>query len=399
MRVLFVSAGYPPGARGGTEIHARDLAVALRARGVEVAVFCRESDPSRKDYEEREDVVDGVRVRRLKYDFGDVSDFSAIHDNPKIDAAFLRFAKEFRPDVVHVHHVTCLSSGILDAARDGARAVVMTLHDFWTVCPRGQRITPKLERCDVVDRATCAPCLDSLWPHFGMTREKLDAADVVMRRRLNSMDALLAPSAAHRESMLEFGLDPARVVVLPHGLPLERYATARRPRAAAKRVGFIGSVLPTKGVHVLVDAFVSAGLKDATLAIYGEAPNFHGDTDYLRRLKDAAKGARVEFRGAYDPEDLAAILRDLDLVVAPSLWRESFCLTVREAFAAGVPAIASDLGGLSEAFEDGVGGRKVPPGDAAAIAARLSEVVGDPAAYARLVATVPEVKSVAQNAE
>lgn len=394
MKILFVASGYPPGARGGTEIHAHALARGLVGAGHEVAVFCREGGTGRPDYAERDEVVDGVRVRRMAYDFGDATHFGLIHENPRIDDAFARFAVETRPDVVHVHHVTCLSTGILDRARAMGIPAVMTLHDYWTVCPRGQRITPELERCDTLDRERCAPCLARLWPHFDVRPEVLRDLDVRIRGRLLGCAALIAPSAAHRAGMLEFGLDPSRLRVVEHGFDAAPLAAARRPRTSARRFAFLGSVIPSKGVHVLVEAFKGLGRADVTLDVHGEAPPFHGDSGYLDRLRAAAAGvAGVRFHGAFDPADLPRLLRDVDVLVAPSLWRESFCLTVREAFAAGVPAVASDLGGLAEAFVDGRGGRKFPAGDVSALARVLRGLADDDAAYAALVASVPPTRS------
>ncbi|HYC76670.1 MAG TPA: glycosyltransferase [Planctomycetota bacterium] len=392
MRVLFVAAGYPPGARGGTEIHARDLAQALRRQGHEVAVFCRESDPRRPDYAERDEVVDGVAVRRLKYDFGDAHRFERIHENPRIDDAFARFRDAFAPDVVHVHHLTCLSTGVLDRAGDKGARVVATLHDFWTVCPRGQRITPELERCDVLDRSKCAPCLARLWPHFDLTPEVLRAADDRLRARLRRCDAWIAPSRFHRDRMAEFGLDPARFRVVEHGLDLAPLVAARRARTELRRVGFLGSVIPSKGVHVLLRGFLEAAATrpGLSLDVFGEAPSFHGDAGYLDRLKaEVPPGAAVRFRGAYDPAELPTLLAGLDLVVVPSVWWESFCLTLREAFAAGAPVLASDLGAMAEAFEEGRGGRKFRAGDSHALAQRLGELADDLEAYRALVASVP----------
>jgi rhamnosyltransferase len=395
MKILFVGAGYPPGARGGTEIHMRDLAQALRGRGHELSVFCREGDAARPDYAVRDEVVDGVAVRRVNYAFRDASDFAFIHENPRFDALFAEHLSTTRPDLVHFHHLTCLSTSLLDVARRAGAPTVMTLHDFWTVCPRGQRITAALERCETLDRTQCAPCLTRLWPHFTITPETLGALDERLRARLDGVDLLISPSEEHRRKMLEFGLDPARHVVVAHGLASEGLAAARRPRTELRRVGFIGSVIPSKGVHVLVEAFRRAAVPGLTLDLYGDVLNFHGDVGYGERLRSAAGDAPVVLRGGYDPEALPGILRDLDLLVVPSLWRESFCLTAREAFLAGVPVLASRLGGLAEAFVDGEGGRFFAPGDVAELALRLRELATDDGAFRALAQKIPAVRTLA----
>ena len=99
---------------------------------------------------------------------------------------------------------------------------------------------------------------------------------------------------------------------------------------------------------------------------------FHDDRDYLDRLKSRAIGLRnVFFHGAYLPAELPRILSELDVLVVPSLWWESFCLTIREAQLAGVPVIASDLGAMREALDGEECGLLFHAGDARELADRI----------------------------
>ena len=221
--------------RGGTDVHAHALGTELRRLGHEVAVFCREGDAGRPDFQTRSFEVDGIPVVALNYNFGDAADFSFIHRNARIEDAFVAELERVRPDVVHVHHLTCLSTGMLDRVAERGIPLVMTLHDFWMVCGRGQRIRKELEVCEDLDRERCAPCLQDLWPHFAreITPDRLRGVDADVRARLLRCDALISPSGFHRDRMLEFGLDPARLHVVEHGLAAapRRLSRAGRPRA------------------------------------------------------------------------------------------------------------------------------------------------------------------------
>ena len=86
MKALFVSAGYLPQSLGGTEVHAHALARALHGAGHEVAVFCRDGDSARPDYDVRTYVHEGVPVTAVNYNFGDAKDFGWIHRNERIEA-------------------------------------------------------------------------------------------------------------------------------------------------------------------------------------------------------------------------------------------------------------------------------------------------------------------------
>jgi rhamnosyltransferase len=393
VKVLFVSAGYLPAGRGGTDVHAHALASELTRLGHQVSVFCREGDPERPEFATRTWELGGIPVVGLNYNFADAADFSFIHRNPRIEQAFVDHLDRVRPDLVHVHHLTCLSTGILDRVAERGVPLVMTLHDFWMVCGRGQRIRKELEVCDDLEREKCAPCLKALWPHYDITPNRLRAVDAEIRARMRRCDALISPSRFHGERMLEFGLDRDRLRVVEHGLPRPASAS-RRVRDRVRTIGYIGSVIPSKGVHLLVEAFNRLARPELRLRIHGEAPPFHGDAGYADRLRAMPHtGLDVKLTGAYEPSRVFELLEEVDLLVVPSLWWEAFCLTIREGFLAGVPVVASDLGAMREAFEDGRGGRRFTAGDPGDLHRKLAEIVDDPAQYRSLVESIPESRT------
>lgn len=384
MKILMIGAGYPPGARGGTEVHMRQLATALVSEGHDVRVFCRRGEASDPEYAGLEESHERVSIVRINNTFRNTRTLDAIYSDKEIDKALLAELKSHPPDVVHVHHLTCLSTTLLEVVKEHDIPLVMTLHDFWMVCARGQRITPELEICTTLDRDRCAPCLNKLWPHFDITANHLRMIDKELRQRLLLCDRLLTPSEHHRVKMLEFGLDPARIVALPHGIDETAIAEIPRRVFPPRRIGFLGSVIPTKGVHLLVEAMNRIGNPNLECHIHGEAPGFHGDTGYLDRLKSLArKDLPFHFHGSYEQADLPRILASVDLIVVPSLWWESFCLTIREAMTAGIPVIASDLGAMHEALTDAEPGLLFRAGDPDDLAHKIHHLCSDAAHYGR----------------
>ena len=116
----------------------------------------------------------------------------------------------------------------------------------------------------------------------------------------------------------------------------------------------------------------------AALDVWGNAVPYHGDDSFLDRVFGRLpEDAPVQYHGPYGTGDLPRILAEMDVVVAPALWQEAFGLTIREALAAGRPVLASRIGGLQDAIQDGIEGRLLPPGDAAALAGALQELAGD----------------------
>ena len=118
------------------------------------------------------------------------------------------------------------------------------------------------------------------------------------------------------------------------------------------------------------------------------------ERDYPKLLRSLAARRDVEFLGAVDDNELARSYRAAAAVVIPSVERTTYGrrvavsellgLVALEAMASGTPVIASRTGGLPEIIKDGCTGYLVPPGDVAALRAKIVQVLGDPTAAARL---------------
>jgi glycosyltransferase involved in cell wall biosynthesis len=194
---------------------------------------------------------------------------------------------------------------------------------------------------------------------------------------------------------VDYGVPPERIVVVENGLPLQRWAAYRAPpppTGGPLRIGFIGSVLPSKGVHLLVEAFRQLGDPSGMrLDIWGEVLPFHNDRSYGERLAALRRGyeSAITLHGAYANDELPSILARLDVVVVPSLWYEAFGLTIREAFLAKVPVVVAGHGAMAEAVEHGRTGLTFEAGDKHALADALRRLADDPALRAHLAGGGP----------
>ncbi|MFN7147482.1 MAG: glycosyltransferase, partial [Myxococcota bacterium] len=135
MRILHVAHGWPPDGLGGTELYAAALADAQARAGHVVAHWT----PA------------GLPRRRLR--------FRETFARPEAEADFTRALDAARPDVVHVHHLTGASMGIPALAKDRGARVVVTLHDAWLACARGQLVDRDGETCAGPSEARCGRCL------------------------------------------------------------------------------------------------------------------------------------------------------------------------------------------------------------------------------------------------
>ncbi|QDU84399.1 Mannosylfructose-phosphate synthase [Planctomycetes bacterium Pla163] len=193
---------------------------------------------------------------------------------------------------------------------------------------------------------------------------------------------------------------PPRVVHQPNGIDTRRLddvpaVPVHSAGAATERVrlGFVGSLTKHKGVHLLLDAY--AQLSDATrerlpLVIHGDST----DRAYVARIADRARELGVEYAGAFDGDRLPEVLAGIDCLVVPSIWYENFPTVLREAFAAGRIAVASDLGALPESVRDGVDGLLYAPDDADDLARVLRRLVEEEGLLARLLEGRPRVRTI-----
>jgi glycosyltransferase involved in cell wall biosynthesis len=211
------------------------------------------------------------------------------------------------------------------------------------------------------------------------------------RRVFGAMDAVVAHSEQSAARLRnEVGLDPAKVRVVPHGafdyltrLPEEKPLPPELEGAEGPVILFFGLLRPYKGIENLLEAFgqVAASNEAAELWIVGNPRIDAGPL--LRRASETGGRVRTVTRFVDDAE-IPAIFRRADLVVLPYLDAEhSGVLYTGLAF--GKPLLLSAVGDFPEVAETGAA-RLVPPGDTAALAATLEELVGDKAARAEMAA-------------
>ncbi len=315
-------------------------------------------------------------------------------------AALTRLLDQWRPDVVHVHHVyERLTLSVLDALRRRGVPTVMTLHDYKPVCPNYRLYTggEPCTRClsgryvEVVRNR----CLEgSRW------RSVAAAADAYLagaRDVYGAVGAFVAPSAFLRDRVVEGGLPAERVRVLPN--PVVAAPAPRGEPPAGAPALFAGRFVAEKGIGTLLDAAAllgagapagppgslsrpgsfgppgpGAGVDGVRLRMVGS-----GRLDGQVRRRVAVQGLPVELAGPSDPAGVAHELRAAACAVVPSTWWENCPMAVLEAAGQGVPVVASAVGGIPELVEDGGTGLLVPPGDAAALAEAVGRLVRDPA--------------------
>lgn len=430
MKILFLCHFFPPTHTSGAENYTFNLAHAFVQQGHQVQVLCAGSWDRGERYWNgyTDETYAGIQVRRLQLCWHKAPDPNRyLYDNP-VTAAHLRdWLAEIRPDIVHITSCYTLSASVIQVCKDAGLPVVLTLVDFWFLCPSLHLLRSDGALCD--GQTTPWQCLRCLmagakayrWParllpdvaikpvlsaasrnvtlnrQRGMRGMALNMAErkQVMSRQLQQVDVLLAPSRFLAETHAAV-IDGLPLRVQPHGHDLAWLADdkGKTSSSSAVRFCYIGQITHDKGVHVLVEAFLRLDPSSkAELDIWGSL----NDSAYVARIRElAARSRNIHLRGRFPREQLAAVLAEADMVVAPSIWYENNPLVIQEAFAAGVPVIVSDLGGMAEFVQHEVNGLLFARADAASLAEQMKRVLREPALLTRLRAGIPAVKTIQQ---
>jgi glycosyltransferase involved in cell wall biosynthesis len=205
------------------------------------------------------------------------------------------------------------------------------------------------------------------------------------QRAFRRVDAAYACSETVCEVLRAKGFDkPAPIVTF--GVDTEAFRAApkaRKPLSRPLTIGFIGRMLPGKGLNVLADALAKLQSEPWQLLVVGDGPEREG---FERRLTEAGLRNRAEFTGAINFAQVPEYFHEMDLMVIPTETtkriREQFGRVIVEAMASGVPVIGSTCGAIPEVIGDA--GLVFPEGDADACAAGLRQLLLDEALRERI---------------
>jgi glycosyltransferase involved in cell wall biosynthesis len=346
------------------------------------------------------DTYEGIPVWRLSFDMAHAADDRWAYDNPLLNQWFTAYFQRYRPDIVHCQAGYLLGAAPLSAARAGDIPTVLTLHDYWFLCPRITLQRGDGSPCTTIpeDPAGCAWCMRLESRRYRLPERASgglvgraahmialqDGRRQIAERRswllpaLAEPDAVIAPSRFLAQRFAPF-VRSERLHISRLGLDLAPFLRSRRPAPnGTLRIGFTGQIAPHKGVHLLVEAcraLQPRGQK-VELHLYG---GLEARPDYVARLRRlAGDDRRVQFHGRFENHKVAQIMSGLDLVVVPSIWYENSPLAILEAHAAGAPVVTAALGGMAELVRDGVDGLHFAAADATDLARQLQRLLDEP---------------------
>jgi len=388
MKVLQVIHGFPPYYMAGSEVYTYNLCQELKKEN-EVYVFTRIENPYEDPYTVTDEEYRGIKIRRVNKPQRDYT-LTDKYLDIKMDELFAQYMEEINPDIVHIGHLSHLSTNLPRISKDNNIPVIYTLHDFWLKCYRGQLVKPDLRICEGPSEENCLDCVRTTF------KGKWDIEDIKMYRKhmdevISYIDLLLSPSKFLLNFYASNGVDRSKLIYSKYGFNKGLINRTERKYSKGSEIsfGFIGRVIPVKGVKLLMEAF--SELNKGELHLFGsvgrQKPFFEKYTN-----------DRVVFEGPFDNWKINEVLEKIDVLVVPSLWYENSPLVIQEAFLAGIPVITSNIGGMAELVENGVNGFTFKVGDKDSLKEVMKKIIEDPKILNDLQVDNKKVRSIEDDA-
>jgi len=371
IKILFVNVYFSPQSQGGAtrimESHIRHI-LSSHSEEFEIHVLTTEADPGHwEPYSLEQYPYGDALVTKLRIPLRDWAD----HEDEQVHAFCLEYYRRNEFDLIHFHSIQMLTASAVDAARELRIPYLITLHDGWWLSrylflmdARGQMIDP----ADPFSGSN-AETDDLLWLLERKNR---------LYRCLHDAHTVLAVSETFRK-LHEDAAISARLVTNENGLELFEIVP-RVPAPDGKvRVMHIGGMSVHKGYDLLQTVVTDGHFNNLEVTVIDHALE-PGETYH-----DRWGTTPVKFMAKTRQSEVNQLYSQMDVLVAPSLWPESFGLVTREALYAGVWVIASDRGSVGDAIEDGVSGRVVDVSsrEGEGLALALREVDDNPELYTR----------------
>jgi len=438
MRILFVAHQFFPEHYAGVEIVTLGLAQELRDRGHETYVLAPKRsilgsgiEPGEiEDYE-----FGGVPVRRIgRPKEGLLRPYRLGYENEVMVWRTREYMREVRPDVVHAEHFQGLGASVIPVLKEFGAPLVYTATDFWTICPVVDLRRHDGAMCEGPELTHCVRCVATR--HSGskagiaMKAVMDKTPDAVfktagglsgtplsktfplsqvwalkerpgyIREHMEQVDHIIAYTRLMKDLLLANGIGIGKIGISYYGIDTSRISRVPQERSLPPplRIGFIGTLAPHKGCDILVRGVRSLPRElGATLDVYGNLERFESFVDELRRL--AGDDERINFAGPFARERVGQVLSELDVLVVPSRWYENQPGVIFEAFAAGMPVVAADLGGMSEFVKHEENGLLFVPENAKDLARQLRRLGEEPGLLEKLHAGIGHVKTVEENVD
>lgn len=301
----------------------------------------------------------------------------------RVEEEFVEFLNKKNIDLVDFQHLNGLGASLIEITQKRNIKTVVTMHDYWFICPNLFLYTRAFELCDgPAEGAKCLQCYPSEKSKLLMRHNYLHD------QLLKNTNEIIVVSNSLKLKMLEEGIPEHKLNVVYPALAIEP-KNKRKKSSNTLRIGYIGAISAHKGIHILLKAFEQLAHFDIELHLFGSANAY-----WRKKVKEQEqKYDNLYWYGAYKSNELSGLLESIDLVLIPSILPETGPLVVQEALRNSIPVIGARIGGIPEYINKEYGSLFIP-GSAESLVTELRNVIKDPAIIEKWKANIPAFPSI-----
>lgn len=272
--------------------------------------------------------------------------------NNEVEKRFINILDEIKPDIVNFQELAGIGASLVGIAKDKGFPTILTLHDYWTICPRFFLLDTDWNYCSGPNFGLkCTTCFDS--KNLDKLQRDLMLRYDMLNKFMKKVDYIITVSESLRKKIIEHGIEETKVITVYPSLEIKvNTHLPKIDRSLNKiRLAYIGAIQPHKGLHVAIEAFKRIPADSAELHIYG-----YMDRLYRRTIDNLVKNIdNIFINGSYDSKELSNIFSQIDVLLVPSIVPETGPLVVQEALRHKIPVIGSNIGGIPEYVNESYG--------------------------------------------
>lgn len=429
MKILLVTHTFLPKYVAGTEVYTYGLAKEL-SKNNDVSIFTTEPLSKYNDYKIIKTNYENLSVYCLRKNIRDDCTFENTYNDKSALKPFKRLLTKIKPDIIHYQHIMHLSPELIEIGNSLKIPQLITLNDFWFQTMLFNRISSddKL-MLDFTDEAASLDLAKIYGTGFFYSSktskknkfhikmmikkilykfykkifyfteieeylEKIKLRNFMMRQGLRLTDLIIFPTLFLYQEFSKWGFEAKKTLVSSHGINTEIFTNnVNKTKSPFLRFGFIGSIIPSKGLDILLKAWSKVIGTNIQLKIYG---NLDTNKKYKKEIMKLRKNCKnVKFLGTFPPNKIADIFSGIDVLIIPSRWFENAPLVLRNALLSKTPVIATNLGSLIELVNEKKSGLLFENENDGDLAEKINSIIKDKKILSSF--DFPKQKSIEEN--
>jgi glycosyltransferase involved in cell wall biosynthesis len=423
MKIFQVLNHFLPQQTAGTEVYTWALSKRFQHQGADICIVI----PNYGCAHDHEYTFDNLRV--FCYSEPSVNDRSLIMDKRPPDGLqhFIKFIEREKPEIIHFHEFSvgnCITIHHLNVAKKVGAKVLMTFHLAGYSCRTGNLVYKANELCDgVIKTGRCSSCYlhskgygsySPLLVPVSIALQKigidptnwnnkagtaLGTAHLIQKLKddfnmlMSLCDKVVVLTEWYKKVLMLNGVDSKKICLIKQGLPFETTVSKIKDNRTGDqpvRLLFLGRISPFKGLHLLLEALQTLPEARISLAIYGQP----ADAVYEQKCRQLAAGkTNINWNGVLPQNEVITTMQQYDALCLCSTFSEMSPLVIQEAFAAGIPVIASEVYGNKEQITHDVNGLLFTFNNSQSLNKQLQRCIDHPGLLQALSKNTTTVKS------